>query len=233
MKREKVSWQFQENVPAVNSPSNLAQRYLTSYQLGQASNSVQKLSHMSLVQASFPADPQRCGSPACVWCVGPAMPVLRDAPRESSTRVPPVSLAWVQGSFSGWGPHLPPAPCRREASPSLFQTAGQREKHCVRRPYAGSLRWGVRRSLRWGKQAAFWHKNANFCLCQISWQDGKTCYLWFYAIPNFPALPPAMAKEEVKASKRHIWYTHSVPDLIFACWWMFCNVFVIAIIILQ
>lgn len=55
----------------------------------------------------------------------------------------------------------------------------------------------------------------------------------FMQYQSFPALPPPMAKEEVKASKRQIWYTHSVPDLIFVCWWMFCNVFIIAIIILQ
>lgn len=189
---------------------------------------------MSLVQASFPADPQWRAAACHVRGALDLLRVSCRTPLGRAARVSaPVSLAWVQGSFPGWGPRLPPAPCRREASPSPFQTTGQREKHCVRRPYAGSLRWGFRRSLRRGKQDAFWHKNADFCLCQISWQDGKTCYLWLYAIPNFPALPPAMAKEEVKASKRHIWYTRSVPDLIFACWWMFCNVFVIAIIILQ
>lgn len=71
-------------------PSSLAQRYLTSYQPGQASVTRCKSCPHVLGPGLLPSRSAATrSSRAHARCIGPATRVLRDAPRESSTRVCP------------------------------------------------------------------------------------------------------------------------------------------------
>lgn len=176
------------------------------------------------------------GSPARVRHVGPAMRGVWDTrtTRDSSACAPHVCgpgarLLPQMGATSA--PQLPAGGMRRHP-PLRLRGRGKHATACWDRTWAASAQ-ASGEPCDEGSKLPSETRMRTSVYARLADRVEKPVIYDFVQYQTFPALPPPMATEEAKASKRHRWYPCSVPDLIFACWWMFCNVFIIAIIILQ
>lgn len=211
------------SVSGVNQPSGIAQGYLTSYWPGLCS-SVQEMSQLEAGWAWCPLV-----QPTSWWTRN-----TRYAGQHSEEQhMLPVTLARMQGSLPGWGQVCLQLPVRRMHCCPHFRLQGRgKNTACCGCGQGASDKASGELCSEGSKLPSKTRMRTSVCARSADRMEKPVIYD-FMQYQTSPALPPPMAKEEVKTSKKHIWYTCSVPDLIFACWWAFCNVFIIAIIILK